>query len=351
MAGENNYYLSDKKEYVAVDAMKLVAAYLNMSVHFLIFEDINKELNFWFTQILCRLMIPFFFLASGYFAANKLNDKAKTGTYLKRILLMYLIYTVIFFPFVVQEYQKAEYSLVQGIIFFLRDFFLVGSYFHLWYFLALMVAVAFLYVMINCWKLQDKTILLITGVLYCIGTMGNAYRNVWVHIPFINAIFSAYETVFKTTVNGIFFGSFLVAIGYYVRKNSDKIKYKRYWAYAILFFLLMNVEEYFARAITHHSGQSMLFSTPFAATALFLMVCFIRLPKKLIPAGVFLRNMSVIVYGFHLFIHLKYGAELSGYVMYGFAYYLMMAKRVTILAVAIVGLSRLKLFSWLKYLY
>lgn len=262
-----------------------------------------------------------------------------------------MLYTIIHLPILIEEYQENGYTLGQSIISFLQAFFIHGSYYHLWYFLALIVAVAILYLMINYLKLSDKTVLLVTGILYCIGVLGNAYRNVWKRVPVVDTIFVAYESVFKSTVNGVFFGLFLVAIGYCVRKYSDRIKYRRYWLYAILLFGVMNIEEYFARSITYHVGQSMLFVTPFVVVAIFLAACFIRLPKQLVPVGSFLRNMSVIIYGFHIFIHMRYGGELSGYVMYGFLYFCMIAKRVTFLAVGIVGLSKIRLFSWLKYLY
>lgn len=348
-----NCSLAEKKEYFAVDFLKLVAAYLNISVHFMIFEDINKEFNFWWTQVLCRLAVPFFFVASGYFAANKLQDKEKVSGYLKRIFLMYVIYTVIFLPYNIENYKAYGYTFTEGLLEFLKAFFLTGSYFHLWYFLALMVGIIILYVLINHVKLDDKKLLLVTGVLYCIGVLGNAYRNIWTEIPIMEAIWTAYESVFMTTRNGIFFAPLMLLIGYLIRKHSAKIMYKRYWLYAIIFFAIMNVEEYFARAITNHSGQSMLFSTPLAVAAVFLTACFIRAPKQLVPVGVFFRNMSVLVYGLHIFIHLEYGPELSGYsyVMVGFTYFLMMAKRITILSAAIVALSRFKIFSWLKYLY
>ena len=343
--------LADKKEYIAIDVLKFIAAYMVMGIHFMTFEDVNKELNFWFTQVFCRLAVPFFFVAAGYFAANKLCDRKKTLVYLKRILIMYVIYTIMYLPFILQEYKRAGYTIGQKIGELLKAFFIWGSYFHLWYFLSLIVAVIVVYIMLNCMKLTDGNLLLFTGILYVLGTLGNAYRNLWTNIPVIETVLSGYERVFQTTRNGIFMGPFLLVLGYLIRKHSERIGYRRYWLYAIVLFLLMNVEEYVARTITHHSGQSMLFLTPFVVVAIFLMGCFIRIPQKLLPIGVFLRNMSVVIYGFHIYIHDKYGNELSGYAPYGFAYYLMIAKRVTIVAVIIVGLSRTKPFSLLKYFY
>lgn len=343
--------LADQSEYIAVDVVRFICSFLVMAIHFLIFEDINKELNFWFTQVFCRWAVPFFFVTSGYFLANKMGSKQAVKLYLRRILGLYIIYTVIYIPIIVESYKELGYSRIRGVSEFLRAFFLTGSFFHLWYFLALIVAIGILYWLINKTKLSDEQILGVTGALYCIGTLGNAYRNIWIYVPAVDKVFSLYESVFVSTTNGIFFGAFFVMIGYYIRAKSADIKYRMYWLAALLLFGLMNIEEYFARSITYHVGQSMLFTTPFVVTAIFLMVCFIRIPKRFAPVGVFLRNMSVLIYGFHAYIHFQYGGEISGYVMHGFVYYFMIAKRVIILSVIIWLLSRIKIFSWLKYLY
>lgn len=347
-----NSVLADKKEYFAIDCLKFIASYMVLAIHFMIFADVNKELDYWTTQILCRLAVPFFFVASGYFVANKMQDSKKLGAYLKRIFLTYLVYSLVYLPLMIEKYQKLGYTWEMGIADFLYAFFVSGTYFHLWYFVAIIVASVILYVLINYVKLDDKRLLFVTGVLYAIGTLGNAYRNIWIYVPVIDKLFSAYESVLGTTRNGIFMGPFLLALGYLLRKHSDKIEYRHYWLYTIIFFALMNVEEYFARAITNHGGQSMLFMTPVVVVMIFLTGSFIRVPKKLVPVGVFLRNVGVVVYAFHMFISDKYGYELSGFTgLSGFSYYLMIAKRVTILAVVIVSLSRIKIFSWLRYFY
>lgn len=344
--------LADKKEYFAIDCLKFIASYMVLGIHFMIFTDVNKELDYWTTQILCRLAVPFFFVASGYFVANKMQDVKKLAVYLKRILLTYLVYSLVYLPLMIEKYQKFDYTWKMRIEDFLYSFFITGTYFHLWYFVAIMVASVIVYVLINYVKLDDKKLLLVTGILYIIGTLGNAYRNIWVDVPFIDKVLSAYESVFETTRNGVFMGPLLLTLGYLLRKHSDKIKYRHYWLYTIIFFALMNVEEYFARAITNHAGQSMLFMTPVVAVLIFLTGSFIKVPEKLVPLGVFLRNAGVVVYAFHMFISDKYGYELSGFTgLCGFSYYLMIAKRVTILAFCIVGLSRIKWFKWLKYFY
>ena len=342
-------YLIEKTEYFVIDILKFIAAYMIMAIHFMPFEDINKELNFWFTQILCRLAVPFFFIAAGYFAANKLQDGKKTILYLKRLLFMYLIYTAIYIPFIIGEYNEHGYSTFAKIGYFFKALFLTGSYFHLWYFLALMIAVGMIYCFIHYIKLSDKQMIIVTGILYVIGTMGNAYRNIWKEVIFVDRLFSIYEVVFESTV--FLMGPFLIVLGYLVKKNASKIKYRQYWLYAIVLFIVMNLEEYFVRSVTGHAGQSMLFTTPFVVLALFLTGCFIRVPENWVPVGKFLRNMSVIIYGLHIFLHVKYGNELSGFAPYGFVYYLMMVKRMTIISFVVVGISRFKIFSWLKYLY
>ena len=300
---KSSIVLADKKEFVVIDCLKFIASYMVLGIHFMIFYDVDRKLDFWATQILFRLAVPFFFVASGFFLANKLKDKRKMLGYLKRIFLTYVVYTVVYIPILWDKYERLGYTLKMRVEDFLYAFFLSGSFFHLWYFVAVIVATLILYMMINHLQLSDKKLLVITGILYAIGTLGNAYRNIWVHVPIIDSIFTAYESVLGTTRNGIFMGPFLMALGYLMRKHSDKITYKRYWLYAILLFVLMNVEEYFAKAITNHVGQSMLFVTPAVIVMIFLAASFIRIPEKLVPIGIFLRNMGVVVYAFHMFFH------------------------------------------------
>lgn len=346
-------YLSEKKEYIAIDFMKLICAFLVMMIHIQIFETPYEILHFWLTNVLCRLAVPFFFVAAGFFVAKKLENRRQVWLYLKRILILYIIYTVLYTDCILYEYRDLENNPMTLLLTFMKDFFLVGSFSHLWYLLALIYGVIILYLLCVHFKIQEKSCLSLAIALYGVGVLGNAYRNLFYGIPILSDIFATYERVFSTTRNGLFFGFPLILLGYLIYRYQDRIPKKNYWAYTGFFFVLMNVEEYLAKRITHHEGQSMLFSTPLVVVFLFLAVAFIPLPKKCTSAGRFARILSFLIYAWHLFIYATYGYELFGETMglSGVAFYIMIAGATVITASAIILASKTKVFSWLKYFY
>ena len=138
-------------------------------------QDINETLNYFVVHVLTRLGVPFFFLVSGFFLQKKIQDVQKVKAYLARIFQLYVIYTVLYLPQIVYDYRKAGGFWGWNLLDFVRNFFLVGSYTQLWYFVGLIVATLLLYLLKNKLKLRDRYIAAMVLVLYAIGTIGNAY--------------------------------------------------------------------------------------------------------------------------------------------------------------------------------
>ena len=108
-------------------------------------QDINETLNYFVVHVLTRLGVPFFFLVSGFFLQKKIQDVQKVKAYLARIFQLYVIYTVLYLPQIVYDYRKAGGFWGWNLLDFVRNFFLVGSYTQLWYFVGLIVATLLLY--------------------------------------------------------------------------------------------------------------------------------------------------------------------------------------------------------------
>ena len=87
------------KNYSLIDITKFVLAFLVIGVHTFPFSDISSELNLIFIASICRIAVPFFFVASSFFFFQK--DR-KITSYLKRIALLYLIWTIIYSPFIIK---------------------------------------------------------------------------------------------------------------------------------------------------------------------------------------------------------------------------------------------------------
>lgn len=50
-----------------IDIFKFIAALLVVAIHTTPLEDISAKGNFYFENMLCRIAVPFFFAASGFF--------------------------------------------------------------------------------------------------------------------------------------------------------------------------------------------------------------------------------------------------------------------------------------------
>ncbi len=337
---DKNRILAEKREYVAIDFGRFFFAFCIMAIHLMPFVDVSVPLNYWVTQVLARAGVPFYFLVSGYFVATKLGDKKKLWQYIGRIMVLNVFYTLV--------YRNSIYRNYDSIWLFLKDFFLVGSILQLWYFWALIVATLLLALMVVALKWSDKVILCVSAILYALGVLGNAYLSQMQPNP---RILVAYNQMFSTTRNGLFFGLFFVAVGYVIRKNASRIYKLPYWAMALAGFGLLNLEVYL---FMHGNSQSLLFMLPFTVIPLFLELAFMRLPEKLVVVGKTLREWAVLLYAWHMYVYVTYGVALSGgEPTNGLPFSLMIIKRTFIIALVIWGISKIKWkpFCWLRYLY
>ena len=92
-----------KQESGGLDGFRLFAAILVISIHTSPFIIINQNLDFFFTRILSRVAVPFFFMVTGQFVVYELLDKKNNQTdklhkYLKKIGLLYAITSFFYIP-------------------------------------------------------------------------------------------------------------------------------------------------------------------------------------------------------------------------------------------------------------
>ena len=104
-----------------------------------------------------------------------------------RLLKIYLIWTVIYLPYTIWDQYQAGFSIL-GVFSYIRDFFLNGSYYHLWFLPALMLASVIVF-----YLYKEKGLVFTLKVslgAYFIGYLINVYTPVWESIPGINFFFA-----------------------------------------------------------------------------------------------------------------------------------------------------------------
>ena len=345
--------LVGKREYIAVDYFKFFCSLLVVTMHLYPFTSINNTLSMFVNNCFCRIAVPFFFLASGFFISNKITDKNNALAYLKRLIKLYLIYTIIYIP---QKLITLHYSgepFWPSVLLFVRKFFFYGSYVQLWYIAALIVSAALIYLFLNKLRLKPKTVLIITAVLHIVGILISTYREIFNSIPFIKTVIDLYYKIFFNIENGIFFGLFYTFAGVYIGMNKNSIKKRKYYLYALIGLAVMPVETYLTYTYLDNASMRVFFSTAVTSVLIFLAVAFTNIPKRYAHSGVYFRRLSALIYFWHMFI--------SYYLNVVFEYFsiqfnsLITTIIVTLLTAAfsavIISLSKHKKFAWLHNLY
>lgn len=350
--------LYEKKEFFWVDFFRLVFALGIVTLHMTPLKNINFAANYFVSNVLLRLGVPFFLLTSGFFLYGKMDRGDKVWQYVKRLLQLYLIYSAIYFPGTLLRYLSDREHLVSHLLRYLRYFFLIASCNHLWYFLGLAFASTLLYFLCAKIKLKDWQIGLIAACLYAVGVIGNAYLQPLIPqlSPQNHRLLWVYYKLFDTTRNGLFFSFPYLFAGYFIAKRKKAIRRRKYHYGAMAFFVLMTLEAYVVHTRFESPCQDMLFTLFPTSVFTFLSICFMEMPEtdEARQRAIHFRKLSVLIYGFHplmrsfwesffdIWLHSQPERPLQ---------YILVVLLTLALAECVMRLSELEKFRWLKKLY
>ena len=220
----------NSNRYKGIDIIKFFCVFLVIVIHVAPF-GVNGAgmLNYVFQKILARISVPFFFTTSGFLLFRRFdpNSIQKDGVsrFLKNIFRLYVVWTVIYSPFILHAILTEKAGILMGIVLALRDFLLTGSYTHLWYLNSLFFSVIFICFLVKH-KNNIRVILGISFFLFLIGLLGQTYFGLLAHLRTYTTIWSALkltQTIMVTTRNAIFEGFFFVSLGAYFAWNREKL--------------------------------------------------------------------------------------------------------------------------------
>ena len=344
----------EKKYFPALDIVKFIMALMIMFAH-ISSENvtINPLLKMLFSSY--SFGVPFFFACSGYlFFLNfkDLDNKQRLKKYIntsKRIGLMYLAWSCIYFCFVLANWiiNGADLSIILN---YFHRALVFTTYSTIWFLPALWVgiSVTFYFVYKN---VSLKKIAIVGAILYLIGSVGFSYTRL-IEGTIIENIYSLYNSVFWTTRNGLFFGFPMVFIGSFIAlANCKKNRQSFNFVAMIIFSLLFIGESFFIRNNKMGCNDLGIMLLP---TIYFMVKWLINVVIKARKSYVWMREMSMLVFlGQRLFITaipsilpamIVANIAKNGYI--GLAIY---ASSVLIFSALIVKLS--KKIKWLKILW
>lgn len=293
-----------KTEYRAIDFTKLIAAFLVVAIHIPPFEELAPAFSHAFEQVICRLSVPFFFLCTGFFTAEKITDWGRMKSYLLHIIKMYLFWSILYLPCIFARFVKKEHAWQENVRELLRRFFLIGSYIQLWYLLATVVAVLLLFLAKRLLGERDGLLILLAVCIYVIGLLGNSYRHIVIQNPVAASAIRGYQDVFLTTRNGFFFGFPFVTMGYFFFQKREKIKRPGKRELLLFFLLLAGLFEEEAWLTTRYGDGShdMYLLLPAVSGLLFFLVAGIPVSEKADRAAKRARSLSTDLFLLHMLV-------------------------------------------------
>lgn len=174
-----------KSRVCSIDIFRLFCAVLVIAIHTNPFNDINPEFAYFVKQMVSTLAVPYFFAIAGFFYIQKLK-RGETAffSYIRRIIVIYFIWSLLYYvlDFVIYGYKiPVDYTIG----FWLR-FLYNGTYYHFWFFPALIFAVCLTTLF---FKLRlEKILLPISVLLYILGCFAFSYHELGMKIPGMNRL-------------------------------------------------------------------------------------------------------------------------------------------------------------------
>lgn len=337
-----------KKQYIGLDVVKFILAILVAMRHMIqIFFTAESRGHLVIGSWLSNLAVPSFFMMSGFFLFRKVEAGQKDGYVIKKysfkIIRMYLIWSVIYWPINWYDWYHGETGPAEALLKYIQSFFFSSSIAQLWYLPALLTACLLIWF---CYTRGMKIwqILVTSSGLLLVGYIGdNWYVNEMLpHSMYLKLM--EYNKYFLTMRNGLFYGTFYVAAGLWFAKHPQRLPLWASAAGSVAFTGLMYWE------VVHIHNTNIILSAVLAVSCLFMAASEIGgKPRQLYTR---LRVMSEWIYLSHFYFFYLFSWTLPwNPVPVNNKTVLMMLMGATVLfSWLMTRLSETKRFGWLKKL-
>lgn len=230
--------MNTQKNYGRLDRFRLLAAFLVIAIHTSPLTSFSADADFFFTRVLARVAVPFFFMVTGHFTLSALFTSDNTGhscpPHLQRtsawhnvkrcILKLSLLYgtaILLYLPLGIYAGHYRGLSITEAVRMLIFD----GTFYHLWYFPACILGVLIVSLLSRFCSLKTATV--ISSLLYAAGLLGDSYFGLAAKIPFINSVYEAMFRFFSYTRNGLFLAPLFLLLGIRAGKISSSPEFRQ----------------------------------------------------------------------------------------------------------------------------
>ena len=347
----------DNRQYNAIDVMKFIMAFLVVMIHKPIFSPEHPFAKYISEEVIAALAVPFFFIVSSFLCFKKMDgtkeDKKKFILFEKRLLILYIFWTIIYIPSCLIKYYGLRLEgmtfklFVSALIEIAKKFFLSSPFVHLWYVNTLMLSVAVLFLLRKIFS--DKAVLTIAFVAFLIS---NLFPYLYPAVPSLEAFAEACPSVLFNVFGK---GLLCTAAGMFLSDKdlkSDRVKISLA-PIALVVLILFSVFSYEYRNTAVDTIR--YFLVILCSVAVFIMCRDLRLKDSKIYKT--LRNYSSLIYFTHMLMIsevLKFISDVTGVPAFYYnrpLIYLTTILFSVIVSTVIILLSKKRGFKWLNNLY
>ena len=250
--------IENEKRICSIDIFRYICAIMIIIIHTHPFEEIDADLGLFFTKIFSRIALPFFFAISG-FAYARTRETKNSDTYnwwksISKYFYIYLIWSLVYLPLSIYTHIKIDKPDTFNLIIILfKNFFIKGTYFHLWFFPALILSISLAYFLEKI-KASKKSIIASSLILYFIGCSSYFYSDIFSNnIGIINIFKSNYFNIFRR-MTMIAFPFFINGFWtYYIwEKHKSYLQVKQKHLLILLFvFIFLNLMKIFVTPLSN----------------------------------------------------------------------------------------------------
>lgn len=280
--------MKDKK-ILTLDKARLISACLIIMVHTMPLASINGKTSFLLSEVFCRIAVPLFLMITGYYIMKKsLKDKKVLIDYTKRVLIYYVISIIIYIP--INIYNGVFSSLT--FLGLLKELLITGTFYHLWYFPALILGIWITYLIVK--SMKNKKSAIVFFILFVIGLFGDSYYGISEKIDLTKNIYNFIFNIFNYTRNGLFFVPIFIYLGYIMKDkklNISKMQNLIFIVISIILMILEGLTLYYLKLQRHDSMYIMLIPT--------MIFIFNLIIQNKNENNRELRNISTMIYILH----------------------------------------------------
>ena len=178
----------------SVDLVKCIAALLVVSVHADAFSEMSPVLENIINGAFGRMAVPFFACVTGYYLTKYTEQNGRAWlNNVKSLLKYYILLSVIYVIWSSLSNQFQEMSVAVIVYTVVKRFVIYGTYYHLWFFPAMILSVIVLHLSIRWHKERLCWMLCLLGVIFGALTYNWHHLISWEQLPVLGRMMGWYD--------------------------------------------------------------------------------------------------------------------------------------------------------------